>query len=155
MEWSGVVQSILTIDSLVTRLNLIWQRTENAAHLLVLKLLQLHHQLHLQHQLLFCTSIFFISTLYHKRLACFDGLQLLMHIHGKRLQSCKRTAQWLPLPLASASALALALDALFANNCKSTRTQRHFWAPSCALSGFPSTRIWPCLHTMQLKQDVN
>jgi len=37
--WHGVVWMLLTIYSLVTRLNFIWQRPENVAHLLVLKLL--------------------------------------------------------------------------------------------------------------------
>lgn len=84
----ALLWSLLTIYSLVTRLNIIWQRSAS----LSFKAAPCHFPI------LFppppAASFLF-------RVACFDGLQLLMHIHAKRLLH-KRTAQRLSPPLALA-----------------------------------------------------
>lgn len=77
---------LLTIYSLVTRLNIIWQRIASLRFKAAIP----------------CHSLFPPpSASFLFRVACFDGLQLLMHIHAKRLLH-KRTAQRLSPPLALA-----------------------------------------------------
>lgn len=84
----ALLWSLLTIYSLVTRLNIIWQRSAS----LSFKAAPCHFPILIPPPA--AASFLF-------RVACFDGLQLLMHIHAKRLLH-KRTAERLSPPLALA-----------------------------------------------------
>lgn len=148
------VWSPSTIDSLVTRLNIVWQRPENAAHLLALKATPTIARAS-------CFSLWFSSFFFFffvslpstasVQVVCGGLFWWLVTAHAYSCKTAaKQTKRASPLALGLRLRLRLGLGlglelelgwhVLFvANNCKSTHTRRHFWALSGILL-LPSMR---------------
>lgn len=130
------VWSPSTIDSLVTRLNIVWQRPENTGHLSALKATPT-----IARASCFSLHFFFVSlpSTASVQVVCGGLFWWLVTAHAYSCKTAaKQTKRALPSPSPLALGLGLRLElgwhVLFvASDCKSTHTRRHFWALSWIL----------------------